>query len=73
MNDELSHLYCFPGSDSSDAKTGGVFFSGKPVIRHAMELADAVMFDSSDKRLKMPLCMDPSDDEEDEDEEMEVT
>ncbi|XP_038592702.1 DNA mismatch repair protein Msh6 [Micropterus salmoides] len=62
----------YQGSDSSDAKTGGVFFSGKPVIRHAMELADAVMFDSSDKRLKMPLCMDPSDDEEDEDEEMEL-
>uniref|UniRef100_UPI0037E8F483 DNA mismatch repair protein Msh6 n=1 Tax=Semicossyphus pulcher TaxID=241346 RepID=UPI0037E8F483 len=63
----------YQGSDSSDAKTGGVFFSGKPVIRHAMELADGVMFDSPEKRLKMPLCMDPSDEEDDEeDEEMEL-
>ena len=72
MNDELSCLYCFAGSDSSDAKAGGVFFSPKPVIRRAMELADAVMFDSTEKRLKMPLCMDPSDEEEDY-EDMEVT
>lgn len=63
----------YQGSDSSDAKTGGVFFSGKPVIRHAMELADKVMFDSPEKRLKVPLCMDPSDEEgEDDDGEMEV-
>lgn len=68
----LSFCLIVSGSDSSDAKTGGVFFSGKPVIRRAMELADAVMFDSPEKRLKMPLCTDPSDDEE-EDEEMEVT
>uniref|UniRef100_A0A3Q1J9U2 DNA mismatch repair protein n=2 Tax=Anabas testudineus TaxID=64144 RepID=A0A3Q1J9U2_ANATE len=61
----------YQGSDSSDAKTGGVFFSGKPVIRRAMELADKVMFDSPEKRLKIPLCKDPSDDEE-EDEEMEL-
>ncbi|XP_058507233.1 DNA mismatch repair protein Msh6 isoform X1 [Solea solea] len=62
------------GSDSSDAKTGGVFFSSKPVIRHAMELADGVMFDSPEKRLKMPLCTDASDEEEEEeeDEEMEL-
>ncbi|XP_010728752.3 DNA mismatch repair protein Msh6 isoform X1 [Larimichthys crocea] len=63
----------YQGSDSSDAKSGGVFFSGKPVIRRAMELADGVMFDSPEKRLKMPLCTDPSDEEEDdEDEEMEL-
>ncbi|KAK7902181.1 hypothetical protein WMY93_018950 [Mugilogobius chulae] len=60
-----------PGSDSSDAKIGGVFFSNKPVIRRAMELADAVMFDTDEKRLKMPLCTDPSDDEEEE-EDMEL-
>ncbi len=69
----MSFLICCTGSDSSDAKTGGVYFSGKPVIRRAMELADGVMFDSPEKRLKIPVCKDPSDDEEDEDEEMEVT
>lgn len=71
LSDELSPAAA--GSDSSDAKTGGLFFSGKHVVRRAMELADRVMFDSPDKRLKMPLCSDPSGDEEEEDEQMEVT
>ncbi|XP_037541045.1 DNA mismatch repair protein Msh6 [Nematolebias whitei] len=63
----------YQGSDSSDVKPGGVFFSGKPVIRHAMELADGLIFDSPEKRLKIPLCMDPSDEEEEaDDEEMEL-
>uniref|UniRef100_A0A1A8VG93 DNA mismatch repair protein n=1 Tax=Nothobranchius furzeri TaxID=105023 RepID=A0A1A8VG93_NOTFU len=61
----------YQGSDSSDVKPGGVFFSGKPVIRRAMELADKIIFESPEKRLKMPLCMDPSDEEGD-DEEMEL-
>ncbi|CAB1338447.1 unnamed protein product [Coregonus sp. 'balchen'] len=46
--------------------------SGKPVIRRAMELADAAMPDSSETRLKMPVCMDPSDAEEEEEEDMEL-
>ncbi|XP_034008066.1 DNA mismatch repair protein Msh6 [Trematomus bernacchii] len=63
----------YQGSDSKDAKIGGVCFSGKPVIRRAMELADQGLFDSPDKRLKIPLCMDPSDDDEEgEEEEMEL-
>ncbi|KAM6916671.1 DNA mismatch repair protein Msh6 [Xenentodon cancila] len=63
----------YQGSDSSDVKPGGVFFSSKPVIRRAMELADGVIFDSPEKRLKMPLCVDPSDeDEDDDDEDMEI-
>uniref|UniRef100_A0A8C2L8V7 DNA mismatch repair protein n=1 Tax=Cyprinus carpio TaxID=7962 RepID=A0A8C2L8V7_CYPCA len=61
----------YQGSDSADAKSGGVFFSGKPVIRKAMELADVAMKDSPEQRLKMSVCMDPSDEEEDE-EDMEV-
>ncbi|KAL0983852.1 hypothetical protein UPYG_G00133740 [Umbra pygmaea] len=58
----------YQGSDSCDAKTGGVFFSSKPVIRRAMDLADSAMSDSPENRLKMPLCMDPSDEEEEEEE-----
>ncbi|XP_061694041.1 DNA mismatch repair protein Msh6 isoform X2 [Syngnathoides biaculeatus] len=61
----------YQGSDSSDAKSGGLFFSGKPQVSHAMELADKVLFDSPEKRLKMSLCTDPSDEEEEE-EEMEL-
>lgn len=62
---------CPAGSDSSDAKPGGLFFCGKPVIQQAMKLADEVMSDSPGERLTMPLCVDPSD-EEGEEEEMEV-
>lgn len=57
------------GSDSSNVKPGGVFFCGKPVIQQAMKLADEAMSESPKKRLKMPVCMDLS---EEEDEEMEV-
>ena len=46
-----------------------MFFSGKPVIRKAMELADAAMKQSPEQRLKMSVCMDPSDEEEEEEEE----
>lgn len=34
-----------------------------------MELADKAFFDSPEKRLKMPICTDPSDEEEDDDDE----
>ncbi|XP_076141920.1 DNA mismatch repair protein Msh6 [Alosa pseudoharengus] len=62
----------YQGSNSTEAKSGGLFFSGKPVIRRAMELADAAMAKSTEERLKMPLCTDQSDDEEEEEDEMEV-
>ncbi|MCI4376690.1 hypothetical protein PGIGA_G00191290 [Pangasianodon gigas] len=62
----------YKGSDSADAKTGGLFSSGKPVIRRAMELADRVLQDSPEKRLKMPICMDASDEEAEDEEMMEV-
>ncbi|TTI76911.1 DNA mismatch repair protein Msh6 [Bagarius yarrelli] len=39
----------YKGSDSADARTGGLFFSGKPVISRAMKMADCVMKDSVEK------------------------
>ncbi|XP_015218440.1 DNA mismatch repair protein Msh6 [Lepisosteus oculatus] len=60
----------YEGSDSSDAKVGGTFFSGKPVIRRAMEMADSAMKDDPGKRLQLAVCTEPSDDEDEE--EMEV-
>lgn len=50
-----------------------MFFSGKPVIRKAMELADVAMKQSPEQRLKMSMCMDPSDEEEENEEDMEVS
>nr|XP_023676866.1 DNA mismatch repair protein Msh6 [Paramormyrops kingsleyae] len=67
----VKYVRDYKGSDSADAKSGGVFFSGKPVIRRAMELADLALADSPQKRLKMAICMDPSEDE-DEEEDMEL-
>uniref|UniRef100_A0A3P9H107 DNA mismatch repair protein n=1 Tax=Oryzias latipes TaxID=8090 RepID=A0A3P9H107_ORYLA len=61
----------YQGSDCSDVRPGGVFFSSKPLIHKAMKLADGVLFESPEERVKMPLCMDPSDEEEEE-EEMEL-
>ncbi len=69
---DLTYLF-LQGSDSADAKSGGAFFSGKPVIRKAMELADVAMKDSPEQRLEMSMCMDPSGDEEEDDEDMEVS
>lgn len=63
---------CLTGSDSADAKVGGLFYSGRPVIRKALELADHVLQDSPDQRLKMPVCMDASDEEAEDEEMMEV-
>lgn len=63
---------CRTGSDSADAKAGGSFFSGRPEIRRAMELADRALQDSPEQRLKIPVCMDASDEEMDDEEMMEV-
>ncbi|KAA0718310.1 DNA mismatch repair protein [Triplophysa tibetana] len=62
----------YQGSESADAKPGGLFFSGKPVIRKALELADRAMKDNTEQRLKMPMCVDPSDEEEGGAEDMEL-
>ncbi|XP_062318877.1 DNA mismatch repair protein Msh6 [Osmerus eperlanus] len=64
------YLRPYTGSESSDTKVGGVFFSGKPVIRRAMELADAVLAHSPEARLQTPICNLPSDEEEEEDMEL---
>ncbi|KAI5108601.1 DNA mismatch repair protein Msh6 [Silurus meridionalis] len=62
----------YKGSDSAEAKSGGLFFSGKPVIRRAMELADSLLQDGPEQRLKIPVCMDASDEESEDGEIMEV-
>lgn len=70
----MNVFWLYPtGSDSADAKTGGLFFSGKPVIRKAMELADHALQDGPEKRLKMPVCMDASDEETEDEKMMEVS
>lgn len=48
-----------------------MFYSTKPEIKKAMELADNAMSKDKTKRLELAVCSEPSDTEEEE-EEMEV-
>lgn len=49
-----------------------MFYSTKPEIKKAMELADSAMSKDKTKRLELAVCSEPSDTEEEEEEEMEV-
>ncbi|XP_033861442.3 DNA mismatch repair protein Msh6-like isoform X1 [Acipenser ruthenus] len=69
----MKYVKPYQGSDASSAKVGGVFFSGRPEIRRAVDLADSAMKDDTEKRLQLAVCTEPSEDDEDEEEdEMEI-
>ncbi|XP_028676496.1 DNA mismatch repair protein Msh6 [Erpetoichthys calabaricus] len=68
----IKYVKQYNGSTASDSKPGGTFFSGKPEIRRAMSLADTAMNDDKEKRLQLALCTDPSEDEDEPEEAMEV-
>lgn len=63
---------CFAGSSDREVLKGGMFYSTKPEIKKAMELADDAMSKDKPKRLELAVCSEPSDAEEAEEEEMEV-
>lgn len=73
MLDQLQFLTCccFVGSSDGETLKGGMFYSTKPEIKKAMELADSAMSKDKIKRLELAVCSEPSDTEEEE-EEMEV-
>lgn len=62
---------CSVGSSDGETQKGGMFYSTKPEIKKAMELADNAMSKDKTKRLELAVCSEPSDTEEEE-EEMEV-
>lgn len=74
MLDQLQCLTCccFVGSSDGETQKGGMFYSTKPEIKKAMELADSAMSKDKTKRLELAVCSEPSDTEEEEEEEMEV-
>lgn len=73
MLDQLSLTdSCFAGSSDREVLKGGMFYSMKPEIKKAMELADDAMSKDKTKRLELAVCSEPSDAEEAEEEEMEV-
>ncbi|GCB73724.1 hypothetical protein scyTo_0002805 [Scyliorhinus torazame] len=68
----VKYIKVYTGSECKDAQRGGVYFSGKPEIRRAMELADNAIPKSRDRRLELAVCCEPSEPEEEEEEEMEM-
>ncbi|KAK1171106.1 DNA mismatch repair protein Msh6-like isoform X1 [Acipenser oxyrinchus oxyrinchus] len=68
----VKYVKPYQGSDASSAKVGGVFFSGRPEIRRAVDLADSAMKDDTEKRLQLAVCTEPSEGEDEEEDEMEI-
>ncbi|XP_042189105.1 DNA mismatch repair protein Msh6, partial [Callorhinchus milii] len=71
----VKYIKLYAGSDCKEAQRGGLYFSGKPEIRRAMEMADNAIQQPKEKRLELAVCTEPSEPEsgaEEEEEEMEL-
>ncbi|XP_078413344.1 DNA mismatch repair protein Msh6 [Cetorhinus maximus] len=71
----VKYIKLYTGSECKEAQRGGAYFSGKPEIRRATELADDAIPKSREERLELAVCSEPSepeDEEEEEEGEMEV-
>ncbi|XP_035177058.1 DNA mismatch repair protein Msh6 isoform X1 [Oxyura jamaicensis] len=62
----LKYLRPYKGSSDGETQKGGMFYSTKPEIKKAMELADSAMSKDKTKRLELAVCSEPSDTEEEE-------
>ncbi|XP_063157819.1 DNA mismatch repair protein Msh6 isoform X1 [Candoia aspera] len=67
----IRYIRPYKGSTGRDTQRGGIFYSSKPEIKRAMELADAAMRKDKSERLGLAVCDKPSESEEEEEEEME--
>ncbi|EMP31047.1 DNA mismatch repair protein Msh6 [Chelonia mydas] len=73
-DDENEHASVRTALDCSavrETQRGGMFYSSKPEIKRAMEMADEAMRKDKTKRLELAVCNEPSDTEDEE--EMEVS
>ncbi|XP_072436706.1 DNA mismatch repair protein Msh6 [Chiloscyllium punctatum] len=68
----VKYVRSYTGPGCKEAQRGGIYFSGKPEIRRAVELADAAFPKSREKRLELAVCTEPSEPEEEEEEEQEM-
>ncbi|XP_066481801.1 DNA mismatch repair protein Msh6 isoform X2 [Tiliqua scincoides] len=68
----MRYIRPYAGSAGRDTQRGGMFYSSRPEIKRAMELADAALQKDKDERLDLAVCDKPSESEEEE-EEMEVS
>ncbi|CAI5771285.1 mismatch repair Msh6 isoform X2 [Podarcis lilfordi] len=69
----IRYIRPYTGSSGRDTSRGGIFYSSRPEIRRAMELADAALQKEKSERLNLAVCDKPSESEEEDDEEMEVS
>ncbi|XP_044284717.1 DNA mismatch repair protein Msh6 isoform X2 [Varanus komodoensis] len=69
----IRYIRPYTGSTGRDTQRGGMFYSSKPEIKRAMELADAALRKEKSERLDLAVCDKPSESEEEEEEEMEVS
>ncbi|XP_015712384.1 DNA mismatch repair protein Msh6 [Coturnix japonica] len=60
----IKYLRPYKGSSDREVLKGGMFYSTKPEIKKAMELADNAMSKEKTKRLELAVCNEPSDTEE---------
>ncbi|XP_077670042.1 DNA mismatch repair protein Msh6 isoform X2 [Eretmochelys imbricata] len=67
----IKYLKPYKGSAVRETQRGGMFYSSKPEIKRAMEMADEAMRKDKTKRLELAVCNEPSDTEDEE--EMEVS
>ncbi|XP_034620215.1 DNA mismatch repair protein Msh6 isoform X2 [Trachemys scripta elegans] len=67
----IKYLKPYKGSAVRETQRGGMFYSSKPEIKRAMEMADDAMRKDKTKRLELAVCNEPSDTEDEE--EMEVS
>ncbi|XP_074846119.1 DNA mismatch repair protein Msh6 [Carettochelys insculpta] len=67
----VKYLKPYQGSAVRETQRGGMFYSSKPEIKRAMEMADDAMRKDKSKRLDLAVCNEPSETEDEE--EMEVS
>ncbi|XP_062979937.1 DNA mismatch repair protein Msh6 isoform X2 [Elgaria multicarinata webbii] len=69
----IRYIRPYAGSTGRDTQRGGMFYSSKPEIKRAMELADAALRKEKSERLDLAVCDKASESEEEDEEEMEVS
>ncbi|KAK9412169.1 DNA mismatch repair protein Msh6 [Crotalus adamanteus] len=70
----IRYIRPYKGSTGRDTQRGGMFYSSRPEIKRAMELADVALRKDKSERLGLAICDKPSESEgEEEEEETEVS
>ncbi|XP_015283165.1 PREDICTED: DNA mismatch repair protein Msh6 isoform X1 [Gekko japonicus] len=67
----VKYIKTYTGSTGRETQRGGMFYSPKPEIKRAMELADIALGKDKTERLDLAVCDKPSESEEEEEDEME--